>query len=285
MRELVGMRSSDMLIRFAVLLALLASYGRNTQAQTRAEANEVKSLIGHANDERPLLTRILSASDAETLSGITSTNTPKSRIGQMLCSLRLFQLNGKEGGLAVLKSLPRSDIEMEALNEFTHQKQNRDFAPLYRAYYAAAFQSVVFNPSFLHSIFRFSTEFDTKNWPDYDDTDWYCSELANIRKAIPEEYDRAVLRESSKDREFLKKCGASTERTGFAVACTGGVGLVFLQLMSAQQAGCESQPRQAEAERKLAGEETPRRENATRTRRERISTRAAGGRSGRVWSA
>lgn len=209
MRVSVEIRSSGLSLRLTVLLAILLAFcSHNVLAQTRAEADAVKSLSSRANDERPLLTRILAASDAQALAGITSTNSPKSRIGQMLCSLRLFQLNEKAGSLAVLQSLPRSDIEMEALNEFTHQKENRDFTPTYRAYYRAAFQSVVFHPRFLRSIFRVSTEFDTKNWPDYDDTDWYCSELAKVRKAIPEQYDHALMQESSQDKEFLSTCGS-----------------------------------------------------------------------------
>ena len=209
MKPLVVMRSSGMFLRLmALLVALLAICNHNVLAQTRAEADAVKSLISHADEEGSLLLEISNASTVRALAQITDANSPKSRIGQMLRSLRLFQLDEKEGSLAVLKALPRSDIEMEALNEFTHKKGNGDFQAMYRAYYSAAFQSVVSHPPFLQSIFRISTQFDTKNWPDYDDTDWYCSELANVRKAMPEEYDRAVSRESPKDKEFLKTCGS-----------------------------------------------------------------------------
>ena len=204
----VEVRLSRLLLRLTVLLLLLACGGLDALAQTRAEADAVKTLIGNANEERSLLMKVLDASDAGALAEITNANPPKSRIGQMLCSLRASQLNEKEGSLAVLRSLPRSDIEMEALNEFTHLKVNSDFRPMYREYYSAAFQSVVSHPAFLPSIFRISTEFDTKNWPDYDDTDWYCSELAKVRKAIPEQYEQALSRESSRDKEFLSTCGS-----------------------------------------------------------------------------
>lgn len=209
MKSLVVMRSPGLFLRLmALLVALLAICSQNVLGQTRAEADVVKSLINHADEERSLLLEIRSASTVRALAQITDTNFPKSRIGQMLRSLRLFQLNEKEGSLAVLQSLPRSDVEMEALNEFTHEKGNGDFQPMYRAYYESAFQSVVSHPTFLHSIFRISTQFDTKNWPDYDDTDWYCSELAKVRKAVPKEYDHALSRESSRDKNFLSTCGS-----------------------------------------------------------------------------
>ncbi|HUN86532.1 MAG TPA: hypothetical protein VMU48_19290 [Terracidiphilus sp.] len=207
MRYPVGMRFFGLLLPLTVV-ALFACHDYKVLAQTRAEADAVKSLINNANEERPLLMKILGVSDAGTLEKITNADTPKSRIGRMLWSLRIFQLNEKQGGLAVLRSLPRSDIEMEALNEFTHQKGDNDFRPMYRDYYSAAFRSVVSHPAFLQSIFQISTEFDTKNWPDYDDADWYCSELAKVRKAMPELYDQALSRESTRDKPFLSTCGS-----------------------------------------------------------------------------
>ena len=73
----------------ALLVALLAIFSHNVLAQTRAEADAVKSLISHADEERSLLLDISNASTIRALAQITDANSPKSRIAQMLRSLRL----------------------------------------------------------------------------------------------------------------------------------------------------------------------------------------------------
>ena len=95
---------------------------------------------------------------------------------------------------------------MEAFNEFAHQPANAEFRRSYREFYQAAFESVAGHTEYLHSVFRVTVEFNTKNWPDYDDIDWYCSELSKVYKAAPKQYDQALANEAARDIKFLRMC-------------------------------------------------------------------------------
>lgn len=176
-------------------------------AQSRTETDQVKSMVSRADAERTLLISISQAKGEETLNKLVAQQQAWSPIGRIVIAMSRYQLNPKQGAEGVLKSLPRSDIEMEAFDEFAFEPQNSVLQPLYRAYYEAAFKSVAEHPEYLHSIFSVAREFSTTNWPDYEDIDWYCSNLAKVYRVIPEQYDRALLKEAPKDRSGLRDCG------------------------------------------------------------------------------
>jgi hypothetical protein len=203
--SLWGKRATILII--TALACFAAIFAPSLLAQSRAETDMVKSMVSRADTERVLLISLSQATDEETLNKIVAKRQAWSPIARMVIAMRLYQLNPKQGAEAVLRSLPRSDIEMEAFNEFSYEPQNSVLRPLYRAYYEAAFKSVVEHPEYLHAVFSVAREFSTTNWPDYDDIDWYCSNLAKVYKVMPDQYDRALLKEAPKNRVGLRDCG------------------------------------------------------------------------------
>jgi len=201
--------------RLGISLAVAASFavfcfdlaGAQSKREIQKERSQIKVMVAHANEERPSLAEILQAQNVKILDDLVAAKPPSSRIGEIVYATRLYELNRKIGSLAVLCALPASDVEMEALLEFSAQEADSAFRDFPRSYYAAAFQSVIMHPEFLHSMFSVAGEFGTKEWADYDNIDWYCSNLAKVHDAIPAEYDRAVSKERSKDRVFLSACG------------------------------------------------------------------------------
>lgn len=203
--SLRGKRAALLMITALVCFAAICA--PSLFAQSRAETDMVKSIVSRADAEQTFLISLSQAGNEETLNKIVATRQAWSPIARIVFAMRLYQLNPKQGAEAVLKSLPRSDIEMEAFDEFSFEPQNSVLRPLYRTYYEAAFRSVVEHPEYLHAVFSVAREFNTANWPDYDDIDWYCSNLAKVYKAIPEQYDRALLKEAPKNRAGLRDCG------------------------------------------------------------------------------
>lgn len=195
------------LLIVTVFACFAAIPGPSLFAQSRVETDRVKSMVSRADSERTLLISLSQARDEETLNKIVATRQAWSPIARRVIAMRLYQLDPKQGAEAILKSLPQSDVEMEAFDEFSFEPQNSVLRPLYRAYYEAAFKSVMEHPEFLHSVFSVAREFSTTNWPDYDDIDWYCGNLATVYKAIPEQYDSALLKEAPNNRVGLRDCG------------------------------------------------------------------------------
>jgi len=178
-------------------------------AQSKQEIDLVKSMIALANEERPALIAMSRAKNEKDLDRILAEKPSWSKIGRIIYSTRLYQLNPEKGGVAVLQSLPKSALEMDAFDEFAFEPDSAVLRPDYRGYYAAAFRSVIKHPEFLHSIFMVAAEFYSEDWSDEDDIDWYYSELAMVHKTIPVEYDRAVMKEKPESRKWLSECGHS----------------------------------------------------------------------------
>ena len=130
-----------------------------------------------------------------------------SPVAQMIYATHLYQVSANDPRADLLSSLPRTATEMEAFYEFTHNKGSEQFRPYYLAFYEAAFHLVAQRPKALPRIFDVATQFDTKIWPNYDDVDFFCSQLGELRKKMPAQYDRAARLRNSGDRKFLEDCG------------------------------------------------------------------------------
>ncbi len=129
----------------------------------------------------------------------------------MLLATKAAQAKQKGWERTILDTLPSSDLEMEAFLRFTIEPQNKSFEPLFREYYGRSFEAVKAWPVKLHSIFQIATEFGTKNWPDYDDIDWFCDELANVKRRDPRHFEVAPRAERPNVRTYLEGCGRSLE--------------------------------------------------------------------------
>lgn len=176
-------------------------------AQGRTEAEMVKSMVSLANGERPALISMSQARDQKGLNELFAEKSSWSKIGRIIYATRLYQLNSEKGGIAVLDSLPKSALEMAAFDEFAFEPDSGALRQFYRSYYDAAFKSVIKHPEFLNSVFSVAAQFYAEDWADDGDTDWYYSELAMVHRAIPVEYERAVMKEKPESRGWLRECG------------------------------------------------------------------------------
>jgi hypothetical protein len=158
----------------------------------------IRALVAQADSEKASLRQMLNETP--------TTQIPKSRIGLMLHAARDAQLNAPGWSKEILASLPTSDLEMEAFLEFTLDRGNKEFEPLFRLYYAMAFKAAALHPEALPKIFRISREFETQNWPDYDDVDWFCSELKETRRANPSAFSAALRMEKHEMRSYIAGC-------------------------------------------------------------------------------
>ena len=184
-----------------------AVYPRPLFAQSKAEIDLVKSMVFKAQEERPVLIAMSQAKDEKDLNELFAEKSSWSNIGRIIYATRLYQLNPERGGIAVLESLPKSALEMAAFDEFAFEPDSGDLRQFYRSYYDAAFRSVIKHPEFLHSVFSVAAQFYAEDWADDGDTDWFYSELAMVHRAIPVEYDRAVMKEKPESRKWLSECG------------------------------------------------------------------------------
>lgn len=190
-------------IWLAVLLGLgtASLHGQSgLSAQKKAHANEVRlvrSLVTEAHSERNVLAQMIETEPQQ---------LPKSRIGLMLHAVRDAQLNKPDWSSEIIASLPSSDLEMEAFLEFTVGHGNEQFQPFFRTYYTMAFRAAESHPEALHKIFEISHEYGTKNWPDYDNIDWFCDELKEVRKRSPESFKTALQSENPSLRSYVAGC-------------------------------------------------------------------------------
>lgn len=168
---------------------------------------DLKTMLQDARQESRLLKRIAGAHSKNELT-MPCKHPPKSKIGQMILAAAIYHFDAGQGASEVLRAAPKSDVEMEAFNEFAHQRGNEAFRKFYRAFYGAVFDSVIRKPRYLHLAFMIAVEFNTKNWPDYDDIDWYCAQLARVHNKIPKQYDRAIMKEQGINQRFLRECGS-----------------------------------------------------------------------------
>lgn len=163
----------------------------------KQQVHVIRTLIAKASVEKPLLEQMV-RDEPELL--------PKSRIGVMLRAANDARLDIPGWGTEILSTLPSSDLEMEAFWEFTHGHNNQVFTPLFRIYYAKAFIAAGRHPAALHKIFSIAREYETSEWPDYDDIDWFCNQLKNTKAMNPTAFDAAVLTETHDMRTYVSDC-------------------------------------------------------------------------------
>jgi hypothetical protein len=190
------------------LLAISASYGSAQGIQ--------QSAVGRETQSQAQLKLILEAAEASRLKLETAIGGtfepvlnkplfPNHSVSQMIFAAHVYQISSHDRTL--LSTLPRNATEMEAFYEFTHKKGNERFLPYYRIFYKGAFELVGNNLDFTAALFDVATQFDTTIWPNYDDVDFFCSELRELRKKFPTQYDGAVRSRNRRDRLFLSNCG------------------------------------------------------------------------------
>lgn len=200
---------TSQVVKAMVVLACLvggAALERTCVAQTKESISKVASQVREADSHRRIFAAIMGANSQASLLKAVNPSAINSRLVKIVYETRLYQLTGAHASSAILALLPRNDIEMEALNEFLHEPQNSAIRPIYSDFYRAAFDSVSDYPQYLHSVFGIATEYDTKNWPDYDDIDSFCSSLARVYQAQPARYESAASQESEKDRRYVMSC-------------------------------------------------------------------------------
>jgi hypothetical protein len=179
---------------------IIAGIGLRVYAQQDAAKapDTVRSLVTRANEERSLLIDAIKEGKQY---------APQSQIGKMLLCAEAAEIGSAGWKEHLLNTLPTSDIQMEAFLEFTHLPENSELEPLFRIYYAKAFDAVAEHTNKLHAIFNIATQFGTKRWPDYDDSDWFCDELGRLRRRIPHQFRTALLTEKPSRRSYLAACG------------------------------------------------------------------------------
>ena len=161
------------------------------------QVHVIHALVAEAAAEKPLL---------EQMVGSKPKLLPKSRIGLMLHAANDARLKLGGWDAEVLATLPSSDLEMEAFWEFTHDPGNQIFTPLFRTYYAKAFRAAGRHPSALHKVFKIAREYETSDWPDYDDIDWFCDQLKNSKSEDPAAFNAALRSESHDMKAYVLGC-------------------------------------------------------------------------------
>jgi hypothetical protein len=186
------------------LSMVAAAQTAHHRAAARAPEASMQQMLAAANAERPLLKSIYQAPTAAAINAMH----PRSRIGQMVWAAKQYEFNPRTGGAAVLAAMPRTSAEMETLRQFC--AGDADLAGLQRYFYGAAVQSVTLNPASLPVVLRVGSAFNAAEFPESGTGGWYCSELAKVHAAMPQQYDRAVLQAPFADREYLGQCGAGS---------------------------------------------------------------------------
>jgi hypothetical protein len=182
---------------------IIAGIGLRVYAQQDAAKapDTVRSLVTRANEERSLLIDAIKEGKQY---------APQSQIGKMLLCAEAAEIGSAGWKEHLLNTLPTSDIQMEAFLEFTHLSENSELEPLFRIYYAKAFDAVAEHTNKLHAIFGIATQFGTTRWPDYDDSDWFCGQIGQLKSKIPREFQAALRMESRSRRAYLAACGRHT---------------------------------------------------------------------------
>ena len=185
-----------------LIVASLIISGSNSRAHASQNATKSSSvvlkLVSEANKEREAL---ISAVDQG------KQYAPKSQIGIMLLCAKSADIGTEGWEDRLLKTLPKSDEQMEAFLEFTNAPQNAKLKPLFKSYYEKAFEAAGHHPEKLHAIFGIATQFGTTRWPDYDDSDWFCDEVGRLKNRIPREFQAALIKEKPSRRAYLAACG------------------------------------------------------------------------------
>lgn len=199
--------TKSLLLHFLCMISACEGIAQDHQASFRSEEGRSQArltrLLKEAERSRPRLEPALKGTALSKKDGPFA----DSSVAQMIYATHLYQASDHEPNNDLLRSLPRTAIEMEAFYEFTHSKGSEQFRPYYLAFYAAAFRLAGQRPQTLPDLFDVATQFDTKIWPNYDDVDFFCSQLGELRKNIPAQYDRAVRLRNKGDRKFLTDCG------------------------------------------------------------------------------
>jgi len=185
---------------FAIFLLGLVSFGQTSSNSKDAHRNQVQAIraqVKSANSERQLLTQLIERRPS---------TLPKSQIGRMLNAAMDAKRNIPGWQDEMIATLPSSDLEMEAFLEFTLESGNEQFRPLLRVYYALAFKAAAAHPESIPKVFQIAREFNTADWPDYDNIDWFCDELKKVKAGNPAAFSTALKTEKADMRNYISGC-------------------------------------------------------------------------------
>ncbi|MDE1162074.1 MAG: hypothetical protein PW792_09030 [Acidobacteriaceae bacterium] len=202
--KLMKLLSLCLLSLTIVSAGIAQKHGSPSHSQEASSKARLERILTDAKSSRPRLQVLVAQTGPSKAGDLVSSNNP---VVQMIYAAHMYQASGPDSSTDVLNALPRSATEMEAFYEFTHEKGAEQFLPYYSAFYKDAFQLVVHQPNALPKLFDVATQFDTKLWPNYEDVDFFCSRLGELRAKIPAQYDRAMKSRNLKDRKFLTDCG------------------------------------------------------------------------------
>jgi hypothetical protein len=179
-------------------MVLICQHGPPSAKSSEArQAQVIRALVVQAESEKDLLVRMIEKEPQQ---------LPKSRIGVMLHAAKDAQFGAPDWSNEILASLPSSDLEMEAFLEFTIGRGNEKFEPFLRIYYAMAFKAAVLHPEALHKVFQIAREYETQNWPDYDNVDWFCDELKSLKRGDPGAFQAALESEKPGMKSYISGC-------------------------------------------------------------------------------
>ena len=118
--------------------------------------------------------KLMAAVQAQsTLAESCRTADENDRIPNMLIAAHNYSLSPQTSAAnAILQSMPQNATEMEAFFEFTHAKGNDSLLPLYEKFYLELFNAAKTRSQMLPRILDVAVNFDTKEWPNYDETDF-----------------------------------------------------------------------------------------------------------------
>ncbi len=200
------MRTCLKSILSTILALLILSSKPVFSLTTDSHANQVKtikSLVSEADSEKDVLVAMTNG---------CCSPLPKSKIGKWLHFAVDPRLSSDALRNELLETVPSSDLEMEAFLEFTLNPGNEQFRPLLRTYYQAVFKAASLNSRFLPRIFNIAREFGTQNWPDYDNIDWYCDQLKDVKKANPKAFEVAARLQKPYLRNYVVGCASSPDK-------------------------------------------------------------------------
>jgi hypothetical protein len=195
---------------FLALTMIFAGVGRCV-AQTpetlknQREDRIVAGTIQDAMRERPLLIRIAACKDNAAFSQIDEAQVT-SIVGRIIYATKFYEFNPGEGAFRVLETLPKSDLQMQALSEFVFRPDNTMFLGFDRKFYSAMFKSVVKYPQFIDAVFRVAGQFDSIEWYDVEAGEWFCSQMGPLQRALPNQWREAVARLKPKERVSAEDC-------------------------------------------------------------------------------
>jgi hypothetical protein len=196
-------REGALNMRFLHFLAKCTIIGWLVSSGQLFGVTTLRQYIKEAKDEQAVITALDAAATEKYFDSLEG---PHSVIGKMIAASRLCQLNPQRGRLAVLDSLPKSGVEMEALRRFTYETNGLS-SEAYRSYYRCAFIAVDEHPQYVQRLMLIAMQYRSQNNSAADDSDWFCGQLRSLYLANPILYDRTVANTIPDYRSGLRYCG------------------------------------------------------------------------------